>query len=68
MAQPKRKQRKPARKVATSLTTTPPDLTDTEIDAYFDAAAHTIKAVEQQLQSTLRLPASSLLLRIQTSR
>jgi hypothetical protein len=47
---------------------TPPDLTDTEIDAYFAAAAQTIKAVEQQLQSTLRLPASSLLLRIQTPR
>jgi len=41
---------------------------DSEIDAYFAAAAKTIKAVEQQLQRTLRLPASSLLLRIQTRR
>jgi hypothetical protein len=68
MARRRRKQIRPARKPATPPPTPPPDLTDTEIDANFDAAAQTIKAVEQQLQSTLRLPASSLLLRIQTRR
>ena len=65
MVKRRRRQSRPARTPATPPPT-PPDLTDTEIDAYFDAAAQTIKAVEQQLQSTLRLPASSLLLRIQT--
>jgi hypothetical protein len=67
MARPRRKRRRPTAKPAASPTP-PPDLSDSEIDAYFAAAAKTIKAVEQQLQSTLRLPASSLLLRIQTQR
>lgn len=43
-------------------------LTDAEIDHYFAAAAATVKEVERQLQSTLKIPASSLLLRIQTRR
>jgi integrase len=68
MAQRRRKRSRPVRKPTPPPMTTPPDLTDTEIDAYFATAAQTIKAVEQQLQSTLRLPASSLLLRIQTRR
>jgi hypothetical protein len=43
-------------------------LSDAEIDHYFAAAAATVKEVEQQLQSTLKIPASSLLLLIQTRR
>jgi hypothetical protein len=66
MARQRRKRRRPTGKPAAPPT--PTDLSDSEIDAYFAAAAKTIKAVEQQLQSTLRLPASSLLLRIQTRR
>ena len=45
-----------------------PQLTDADIDHYFAAAAATVKEVELQLQHMMKLPASSLLLRIQTRR
>lgn len=45
-----------------------PQLTNEVIDRYLARAAETVKEVERDLQSTFKLPASSLLLRIQTSR
>jgi hypothetical protein len=63
MARARRKRQKPIKK---PQQTQPQPLTDADIDHYFAVAAATIKEVEQQLQSTLKLPASSLLLRIQS--
>lgn len=65
MARARQKRRKPVKPVKP---TAPPMLTDAEIDHYFAAAAATVKEVERQLQSTLKIPASSLLLRIQNRR
>jgi hypothetical protein len=59
MARSRRKGRKPIAK---------PRLTNDDIDHCFAVAAETVKEIERQLQSTLKLPASSLLLRIQTRR
>lgn len=63
MTRARRKRRKPVEKPqpATVLTTA-------DIDHCFAAAAATVKEVEQQLENALKLPASSLLLRIQTRR
>ena len=62
MARARQKRRRPVKPTAL------PMLSDAEIDHYFAAAAATVKEVERQLQSTLKIPASSLLLRIQTRR
>jgi hypothetical protein len=63
MVRAKRKRRKPIDKPQPT-----PQLTHADIDHYFAAAAATVKEVEQQLQDMMKLPASSLLLRIQTRR
>lgn len=63
MARARQHSRKPIKKPPQA-----PLLTTTTIDHYFAAAAETVKEVEQQLQNTLKLPASSLLLRIQSCR
>jgi hypothetical protein len=59
MARGKRRKRKPVET---------PRLTNEVIDHYLARAAETVKEVERDLQSTFKLPASSLLLRIQTRR
>ena len=44
------------------------DITSETIDRYLANAADTVKAVEQQLESSFKPPASSLSLRIQARR